>query len=138
MNKTEAKNQAESVRKRMHNPKQWKVRLWENLGWHWALDCGQLTIHCGCYTPASNKLRFSCMLTTDKESVGSGEMFWTDDQFFDDPNDAVSHQITLAVDHLNKCVGAVNSVTDRIGIPRDAAVVKLEEIRCQPTNSKSK
>jgi len=93
----------------------WKLRVWENLGWHYALynkDHSGLNLYVseGECIPKGNT--YSCMLSSTPGDSG-GEMYWTDNYHSKDPNKAVEHQIKVArkfVDKLNKVMRKLEKV----------------------------
>lgn len=73
--------------------KGWKVKVWENLGWHWALAnsiCG-ISLHADHYH-SEKKLRFSTMVSTATGST-HGDMNINFVHGETDPNRAIEKQI---------------------------------------------
>lgn len=55
----------------MTHPEAWKSRISENMGWFASIQCGGMTIICA---PDGT---FWALLSSDDESVGSGEVYWS-------------------------------------------------------------
>lgn len=81
------KTAAEALLKRMKG-KGWKVRIWENIGWHYCVENGPLSVH------ASGDGMFDCLLGVK----GTGEGLWNGpgDPRHSDPNEVVRLQIEHA------------------------------------------
>ena len=88
----------------------WKLRIWENLGYHYAVYNGTLTVH----THHGGNPPYFCLLNLD-EINGGGEVFWTGDvgESFADPNEAVRQQLKVVREFAYK-VGAVCRHLERI------------------------
>lgn len=98
----EAKRNGEAVRGCMERPDAWEVRVWDNAGsWYWELRHGALRLHRS-YNAAYRKypVRYSCLLG-DTEKGGGGSPIWYDNQWYEDPNDAVAAQLKLARERLD-------------------------------------
>jgi len=74
----------------------WKLDIWENLGWHYAVYNGPLTVH-------GSPGHWYCLLSRT-EIRGGGALYWTDDAHFKNPNDAVRHQLDLVRKFTANCV----------------------------------
>lgn len=86
----------------------WKLRVWENLGWHFSVSLLNLTIFDDCGND------YSAFLTTDESHRGSGEMFWSPGKSFADPNKAVKYQLKIAQDFTNVCQKTISAITAKI------------------------
>ena len=107
MNKKQATSQGQALLKRM-NGKGWKLRVWENLGWHYDIYLLGLTVH----HPGKN---YSTLLSSDPENYsGSGEIYWTPEKSFKDPNKAVEHQMKMARIFSDKCQKMVSDISSLI------------------------
>ncbi len=87
--------------------KGWKIRVWENLGWHCAAHNGALTVHYD-----SRDGTHSCLLSDRVNDHGAGQGYWTENYYPKDPNKAVARQMKLArefITKLDRVVGAVES-----------------------------
>ena len=84
----------------------WWLRVWENMGWHFAAHNKHIAVYW--YND-----QYSAMLTNDEQS-GSGEIYWTDSEHFEDPNEAVDHQMKVARAFLNKLRRTVEYVEQKV------------------------
>ena len=84
----------------------WTLDVWDNCGWHFALRNGPISVYC-------NNSKYSALLAASGDP-GVGETYWTDNEHFDDPNEAVEHQLQLARNHIAECQAAVDAVTNAI------------------------
>jgi hypothetical protein len=96
----------------------WKLDVWENLGWHYAVKSRNISVH-----QDKDDGTFYCYLG---ESGGLG--IWHTGKHFTDPNDAVSEQVKDAVTEIERLLNIVaNGATPhgkpvRITIPPIFAV----------------
>jgi len=110
--KAEATVAAKRLQKRMCG-KGWKYRVWENLGWHYSVHNGGMTVH-----PSCVKGEFFTLLSSGGD-LGSGECYWTPSGTrFKDPNAAVRFQILKARKFVGRVQEAVESVAVAIGMKR--------------------
>jgi hypothetical protein len=103
--KTEAKILGKALLRRMKG-KGWKLNLWENLGWHYSVHLGGLSINP--LQERCNTLYFA--LLSNGDYVGTGEMYWTDRFCCSNPNTAVKHQTKLAEEFSAKTVTTIESI----------------------------
>lgn len=90
---------------RMHG-KGWKLRVWENAGWWYAVENGALSI-----SPTGLEYEGRCRYSTLLGRDGlSGEMFWTENKSYTDPNAAVRRQIKIA----RKFISEITAVVDKV------------------------
>jgi hypothetical protein len=80
----------------------WKVEVWENLGWHYSVSNGWATVY-----PADVGT-FYCLLSNEKGSSG-GLAMWSDDTFTSDPNECVRNQYRTAQNKIKQLTEAVYS-----------------------------
>ncbi len=95
----QARIAGEKLLKRMKG-KGWLLRVWENLGWHYSVHLFNLTLSEHLYR---SKKSYSALLITNESFAGSGEVFWSDKESFDDPNEAVTHQMQVS-SRVYKCL----------------------------------
>lgn len=79
------------------NPKGWKVRVWENGGWHVQLQKGGMSLHIS-VDRKTGKIEYSTLLGRTKNEYG-GNPDWTvigSKGHFDCPNKAISAQLKIA------------------------------------------
>jgi len=91
--KSEAQKAARALKVRMRDPSTWKVRVWENAGWHCMLYRGTLQI---CTTNGGPP--YSCLLGYDISEAPpmGGAAIWLDHYSGSDPNEAVKQQLKIA------------------------------------------
>jgi hypothetical protein len=110
--KDEAVAKAKKTLSMMKTPG-WKMRVWDNSGWHFALQKGGMSIHW-----SEEHKTYSCLLSTSEGSSG-GEVFWSDANtsgiHFEskDPNKAVNHQLAVAQRFVNNCQRVINKVKSK-------------------------
>lgn len=95
---------------KMHHPKAWKIRIWYNLYWCFALKakCGYISLY---PLDQSSKTLYSCLMSSEKDSSG-GLSAWTDSKHFLNPNEAVRHTLDNARNYTNKLNEAIQSVNE--------------------------
>ena len=116
MNGTEALQQAKDLLQKMKTPG-WVLRVWENLGWHFAIENSQGLI--SVYEELMGGAQYyHYMLTDDRKCTGCGSSMWTDHQFYLNPNQAVAETMRLArekVDALDSLIREVECDLKRRG-----------------------
>lgn len=65
----------------------WKLRVWENQGWHYAITNGSITVH-----PTFGGYYFTLM-SPDAKRPGGGLAVWTFQRRSKDPNKVVRWQV---------------------------------------------
>lgn len=104
LSKSEARRRGEALLKKLDGDG-WKLRLWENLGWHASVFRGPLTVYVDSY---SSRESYSCLLGAEvDEDVSGGELFWTDTFQHRDPNVVVRHQLKVAREFVRRCQDAI-------------------------------
>jgi len=101
--KEEATEKAEKLLSKM-TTKGWKIRVWDNLGWHYALEhpCG-MSLHVHEY---GEKTSYMPYLSPDDH--GGDCSIWHDpDQDADDPNEAVQKKIMYAQAYLEPYIQCI-------------------------------
>jgi len=88
--------------------KGWKIRVHENIGWHYSLLNGGLSVRSSVY---EGKTTYSCMLGT---TPGSGEGIWTDMGAGNSagPNEAVKVTVEYARECLNEYTTVLESAEE--------------------------
>ena len=101
--KAEARQKATAFLAKMKT-KGWKIRVHENMGWHYSLLNGGLSIHADKH---KGKYTYHCMLGTDP---GSGDAIWTarGEGYYPDPNKAVK----FAVEYARKVIDGYAAVLE--------------------------
>lgn len=106
MTKAEATKRAAALKRRVKG-KGWTVIIHENLGWHFCLHLGGLSLYE--HRSMFDKPSYSTLLSDMGGHGGGAQQFYTR-QHFKDPNQAVRNQLVLArrwTDNVNKIVEAV-------------------------------
>lgn len=106
LTKEEATKKGKALLKRMKT-KGWKLRVWENLGWHYSLQNPPL-----CVSPSVSGMVFTLM-TEKADEAGWGSLLWDGAPHSRSPNKAVADQVKLArkvVNDLNKVVEAAEKI----------------------------
>lgn len=90
----------------------WRLRVWENLGWHFALYNGALSLYYHRYN--DDKGSFSCMMSDKLGEGGYGAMIFSHHESFRDPNEAVAHQLKMSRAVVMNLVKVVDDVERRV------------------------
>lgn len=94
--------------------KGWKLRVWENLNWHFEVSNGALTVHGGATGIFGGRGQYWCLLSSDPKNLpGAWHTPWTDTRRFDDPNDAVEYQIHVARKYVDSLDAIVLGLEER-------------------------
>lgn len=102
--KAQAEEAAKSLIKKM-NGKGWKLRMWQNIGWHYEIRNGPIAV-----SPCYPEGKFSCKLSDSLEDSYGGSLIWANNFSSKDPNKAVMHEIKNARKELNLIIDAVRFV----------------------------
>lgn len=89
MTKQQAIKSGRALQKRMRGGP-WKLRVWENVGWHYAVETERLSVH----GPSYGGVQFSCLLKPHYSIFGAGGSSV-------DPNRAVKKTLRTAIDNIN-------------------------------------
>jgi hypothetical protein len=54
----------------------WTLRTWENLGWHYGLHNGPVSIYEGFESPGG-QYRYHAMIARDVDTAGTGDIVWS-------------------------------------------------------------
>jgi hypothetical protein len=106
MTKTEAAEKAVELKNMMKSPG-WKVRVWENMGWHYSIYNGNLAVYPSFVkgTYHANLSDSSDLLSwhNNGDKVPSGTpSYWHKAETFKDPNEAVASQVKRARAFVNQ------------------------------------
>ena len=72
--------------------KKWKIHVWENLGWHWRVECFPFSVSGG--RNPSGKMYYSVMTCDHRRQLGSGSYLWQGkDIESSDPRKVVRHEM---------------------------------------------
>lgn len=94
----EATRAAKKLLSRMEG-RGWKIRVWENIGWHYAVETSMLSVRV--YPYHSARSRFCCMLKPHYTLFGAV-------QYARDPNHAVESCLAVARDSLGEYISMVD------------------------------
>lgn len=94
MKKADAMKYGVALRDRMIG-KGWKLRVWENLGWHYSVQCGTIAVHASHHS-SDGKVLYSTLMSTNVADIGVGSSIFYEQRHFNDPNKAVRHQMKIA------------------------------------------
>lgn len=94
--KANAEAMAVSARLKTHG---WRIRVWENMGWHWCLTntlCG-LSLHTSGPYYAKGTRKYFCMIATGSErNVSHGSCETRTNLYHANPNKVIADAIILA------------------------------------------
>jgi hypothetical protein len=107
LSKSSAFEDGKMVRACLNNPKGWKIRVFENLGWHVNLVKGGMSLYWDCYNKGPRT--FSTLFDSSGHGPG-GEMYWSDHFHSINPNTALEHQLKLAKNFVKQCTKAIQEV----------------------------
>lgn len=108
MTKAQAERGAQALRRKLKG-KGWKIKLWENMGWHYCLQLGPLRVD----RDRSDGFYSVLMGEKQEDNVG-GSYLWLVRAGFLDPNCAVTMQIRKARKTVDRLNALVNSVEDAL------------------------
>ena len=75
----------------------WRLRVWENLGWHYSVESPPFTVFpSGACKNDREPRRFTCLMTDKSDYCGTGSGMWSNNSTFADPNEAVRHELAAA------------------------------------------
>ncbi len=99
MGRKEAESRGKRLLKRMKG-QGWVLDVWENLGWHYAVENGPLTVY-GDHFPGANGT-FSTLLGENEDDRHCGSFNWSPrGKRYKDPNRAVKAQLRLAREYVD-------------------------------------
>ena len=97
----------------------WKLDVWENLGWHYSVCNGAMSVHASSLGAPEDGSEdtFFCLMGTDRDqSHDSGHPAWGSDFKSNDPNEVVLAQIRKAREVLNVYIKAVKHIEGIYGL----------------------
>lgn len=103
--KAEALRRARQVKAQLKT-KGWKIKVWNNLGWHWSLDHldGHLTLH-----ECLHSKTFSTLFSTG-DYAHTGSYNWLVRGSFKDPNKAIEVQLHAAREYVKRTAAWVDNL----------------------------
>jgi len=103
MTKNEAEKAGQELLGKMKDPN-WKLRVWQNLGWHCEISNGPISIS---YHPESQN-PYLILMSDDPRRNGVGAIFWhMDKSSFKDPLVCIKKQVEAARKRVNLIYSAV-------------------------------
>lgn len=106
-NKKDALKEGRRIKTLLKSPEGWRVRTWENLGWHVDLIKGNMSLY-NTKGQWDGNDRFRVLFSSDK--TGGGAAFWTSDFSSSDPNKAIRMQLHDARQFVQRCVKAIKAM----------------------------
>lgn len=85
--------------------KGWKIRVWENIGWHHAIYCGYLSIH-------EFAGKYNAMLSDD--TFAGTPIYWSHGNFYKDPNKAVTMVMKAAEKFVKGCSDIIEETKKKL------------------------
>lgn len=90
----------------------WKKRVWENLGWHYAVRLGSIEVYAHSYTWRNTTYN---ALVGDTIESGGGLGIWTDSNSgFEKPEEAVRHAMNNAKTVVDKLHSVIYSNIEQL------------------------
>lgn len=99
LTKAQAQEKGEELLKLMKD-KRWELRVWENMGWHYAVRNGPIDVH-----PAHDG-SYGCLVAESIDGDG-GSMLWSTNFSHSDPNKVAAHEVEAAREVLDKITTAI-------------------------------
>lgn len=98
------------AKKLLKNPSGWKIKVWENGGWHVQLKKGGMNLSVRRQSIMEDTLVFSVLFSSDG-GIG-GDMAWSNSRTraHVDPNFVIEEQLDIAQKFVTKCQKAINKV----------------------------
>lgn len=116
--KEEAAQRAEQILKKLKG-KNWKAHVHENMGWHFSLYNGPMTLHEDRYR---QRHTFSTLLNgkchDDDNYHSGGEIYWSPGGSSDDPNKAVQKQYATAMQHFKSILEVLRHIEAFCGVDK--------------------
>jgi len=109
MTKHEATQQGRRLLRRMEGTG-WKLRVWENIGWHYEVQNGGIEIY---VSTVFRTPRYSVLLH-EGDTPGGGSIFWYTNRDFHDPNLAVMAQLLHAQKFVTMLQGGLDALKARL------------------------
>ena len=102
-------SEARKTLSKMRKPGRWRINVFENLGWHWDLASGYITLSGDYYDSGTSQ--FSAMMADTLPPCGSPHYWYPGPGkgYFKDPNKAVDYVLR----HAERFVKNVNSVVSK-------------------------
>jgi hypothetical protein len=99
------------MKKKMKLPGPWKIRVWENLGWHASIETRYIRVY---YSEHGGKC--TAMVGDEPNSVGDSWSQVAGAYFpsYKDPTRAVKARIQLIVEGMNAMNELVEKITDHV------------------------
>ena len=104
--RSSAVQEGKLVRALLNKPKGWRIKVWENLGWHVMLRKYGMCLHWYRY---GGPREFFTLLDSSGTGPG-GEIYWTERFHSINPNTAIRRQLKIANDFVKQCTKAIQEV----------------------------
>ena len=88
----------------------WKLEVWENLGWHYCVVNGNLTVYASEYMDG---ISYTALL--GDEGPHAGLPLWSSHFSSKDPNEVARNQLEIAEDTVKRLTTVVKKVRANIG-----------------------
>jgi hypothetical protein len=92
----------------------WKVRVWNNVGWHWALESDRLSVRPSYFR---DKIMFFCLISEDDKTMkGGGRGCWSSagKSHADTPWEAVRKAAEYVFMYMKREREILNSIEHRL------------------------
>lgn len=113
MTKEQAIKAGRALLRRMRG-KGWKVSVWENIGWHYSVVSGPVSLSPVCGG------RFMCLISDSPDRAGSGLASWTEhgagEKYMRDPNKAVRRALRYMRDVIERYDECLQAASDAAGM----------------------
>lgn len=109
MTKEEAERRAKALKRKMKT-RRWVIHIWENIGWHYCIDNGFISIF-----PSGIDTLYFPMMSTQLGDHATPP-YWYVNRLFSDPNEAVKVQLQYAKKFAEKSMEIVHEQFKLLGL----------------------
>lgn len=88
--------------------KGWKIRVWENLGWHVAWHLGRVSLYPSQYS--DGPVKYHTLISDNDDSLGSGACMWTRNNYSEDPNEVVRQDLQYCLEVASDAIRGLKDV----------------------------
>jgi hypothetical protein len=113
MTKQEATKQGRQLLKRMQGSG-WKLDVWKNIGWHFCVRNGGMSIYANGGGILDRAWSFSVLLAGNDEDSCGGLAVWALHKSFSDSNLAVLAQLKRAQQYVSGLQGGLDALMQRL------------------------
>ena len=95
----------------------WRLRVWENLGWHYTVESPPFTVSpSGDYKEGRGKPRYFCLMADRLDRCGgTGSGMWTTRFISGDPNEVVRVELAQAEEVFEMITAAMEQARNVVG-----------------------